>query len=155
METLNKRLSLLIEKLDFSSLRQFDKKIGVALGQTNNIVGDKQCLPGSNYLLKIKENFPQVDLNWLISGEGDMFKSEHNTDIESILEDQKVLQSENNNLKMQLNGLLNMVSVASMNQHVNFHPVSNKKTPAKKRGTVTQLPLFARSVANSARLCVL
>lgn len=153
MTTINERLLFFIKEIAKSkSLRGFDTEIGVAENHTNSIVGKKQNIPNGIYFQKLKAKYPLLSLDWLISGEGDMFKSEHNKDIESILENQKVLESENNNLKMQLNGLLNVVSVASMNQHVNFQPVSNKKTPAKKRGTVTQLPLFARSVANSTWL---
>ncbi|MFY7889484.1 MAG: hypothetical protein ACOVOW_11270 [Spirosomataceae bacterium] len=116
METINKRLEVLIHNVGFSSLRKFDKEIGVALSQTHNIVGEKQCMPGSNYLLKVKERFPQVDLNWLISGEGDMFRPDPSNDTKKANEE--FLIQENKMLKQRIQGLEFGLALAA--KHSNF-----------------------------------
>lgn len=154
MKTINERIEFLIREMKLKSIRDFDRAIGVSLGHTNNIVGAKQNSPNAEYLFKVKEKYKHINMNWLISGEGEIFEATEEEKMR-IFEENKKLESEATNLRSQLSGLLMMASIVNQKsnfQTTNFKPVSNKKTPAKKRGTVTQLPLFARSVANSTWL---
>lgn len=73
MDTLNSRLKILIEKLGYGSNRSFDKALDVPETQTASITGPKQSMPNSNYIIKLALKFPQVDLRWLMVGEGEMF----------------------------------------------------------------------------------
>jgi hypothetical protein len=92
-------------------------------------------------------------MNWLISGEGEIFEATEEEKMR-IFEENKKLESEATNLRSQLSGLLMMASIVNQKsnfQTTNFKPVSNR-TPARKRVIVSQLPLFASSVANNTWL---
>lgn len=65
------RLATLIDSLDLSR-NQFGAKINVDQSRISGyIVQGKK--PGVDFFINIKATFPEVDLNWLISGEGYIF----------------------------------------------------------------------------------
>jgi hypothetical protein len=117
MKTFNVRLKQLIEILGYSSARKFDMEIGAVESQTASVTGPKQITPKIDYIQKVKSRFPHVNLDWLISGEGEMFNvsQEEKT---KVLEDNKKLEAEVQDLRSKLDGLLMMASMA--NQHTNF-----------------------------------
>jgi CDP-glycerol glycerophosphotransferase (TagB/SpsB family) len=71
--TINERISLLVKTLGYESLSSFDKALGIARNSTHNITGTKQCNPSYLFLELIKKKFVNVDANWLLTGEGEMF----------------------------------------------------------------------------------
>lgn len=48
----------------------FSEEIGVSSTVIYNIIGGRRSNPGFELLEKIKERYPEVDLNWLVSGIG-------------------------------------------------------------------------------------
>ena len=81
------RISKILVSLGISA-RQFDKSIGTANGyflrmQKNNSSVD------SDVLERIAKIYPQINLTWLITGDGPMFKEDSTptqpTDIESYV----------------------------------------------------------------------
>lgn len=75
METINERLKFFIEEIvKPKSLRAFDLHIGVSETHTNNIIGQKQNIPNGIYFQKLKEKYPSLSLNWLISGIGSIYQ---------------------------------------------------------------------------------
>ena len=52
---------------------QFEKTIGKSSGYLK-ILKDKGGVPGSDVLIRISENFRNYDMNWLLTGEGQMWK---------------------------------------------------------------------------------
>lgn len=53
---------------------QFERAIGKSSGYLK-ILKDKGGIPGSDVLIQVSENFRQYDLNWLLTGEGEMLKT--------------------------------------------------------------------------------
>lgn len=150
----NHRVQMLIDYLlsikKIKSINDFDKQIGVSRNNTRNIISGRSKEPSFDFTRRTLSTFDFINPDWFLHNEGTMIRA--NEKVENLDE----VIEENKNLQQTVNGLVNMLSLAGQNfKTSNFQPVSNKKTPAKKRGTVTQLPLFVRSVANSARLCIL
>ncbi|NJO00853.1 MAG: helix-turn-helix transcriptional regulator [Bacteroidia bacterium] len=78
MEDLNEvqdRLNLLIYRLA-KNPNAFSMKLGVSGTQIYNIIKGKRNKPSFRLLARICEAYPQINLEWLVLGEGPMFKEE-------------------------------------------------------------------------------
>jgi len=75
-ESIKTRIELLIEKLDMSS-RQFSLTVSTSDSFARNIKDNI----GSDKIRNILRAFPQVNLYWLIDGEGEMFRNNEGTHI--------------------------------------------------------------------------
>lgn len=53
---------------------EFEKIIGKSSGYIG-VLKNKAGIPGADVLIKIAENFPSINLHWLLTGEGEMLKS--------------------------------------------------------------------------------
>lgn len=74
METINKRINKLIEKLNITAY-EFSKKMGNSRPDTlYNLLNNEESQPSPKTLNKIKDNFPEINYSWLLTGEGEMFK---------------------------------------------------------------------------------
>jgi hypothetical protein len=67
--TINQRLKILIETLGLK-VGAFSRALGVSETSTRNYT-DRSSKPGADYLEKIAIHFNQVNLTWLITGEGE------------------------------------------------------------------------------------
>jgi transcriptional regulator with XRE-family HTH domain len=70
MADFHKRLSMLVEKYSAGNSADFARKIGVNTATFHNYVA-KGRLPNAETLFAIKKHL-NVDMNWLIGGQGDM-----------------------------------------------------------------------------------
>ena len=152
METFNKRLKVLIETLGFASSRKFDMEIGVPESQTACVTGPKQTTPKIDYLQKVKVRFPQVNVDWLICGEGDMLRAESNERSSKKINEEYLVQ-ENALLKQRIQGLEFGLSLAANSANfqkntmgVNFRFVSSKKPVNQRVGLI--LKIVADSIAD-------
>lgn len=77
MSSIGKRLReyLHIRKL---TQEEFSQLTGISKQTTNNIAQDKTA-PSGDVLVKISKEYKDINLNWLISGEGEMFKFKEGT----------------------------------------------------------------------------
>lgn len=66
---LKDRLDLIIKELGLSG-RQFEKECGLPPGSYSSISDGV----GANKLKQILIKYPQISLDWIIMGDGDMFK---------------------------------------------------------------------------------
>ena len=73
MEDFKNRLQAFIESLSGVSYREFERKCGLAQGTITSI---KVKGPSVEVLMKISSTFPDLDMNWLISGRGEMLLPE-------------------------------------------------------------------------------
>lgn len=75
METIKDRLKIFAAYMNLS-VRAFESSCGLINGYINMLNE-----AGSGKLAKIHEAYPQLNMDWLLFGEGDMIKSEavHNT----------------------------------------------------------------------------
>lgn len=74
---MSKTINRIIQLLDALSLsaRQFDMSIGSANGYTLRMEKNNASV-GSDVIERIIKTYPQVNLVWLITGNGDMFVSQ-------------------------------------------------------------------------------
>ncbi len=78
--TINDRVKIIIETLYNGNKRRFSSAIGVAPTVIENIVGTRQGKPSYDVLCKVCSN-ANISEQWLLSGIGNMLKSEADTDI--------------------------------------------------------------------------
>ena len=68
-------LKKLIEKLDMPSTAEFCRKAGLNRGLVDKLMADAHS-PRMDTLEKIKKAFPQTNMNWLVSGKGEVLETE-------------------------------------------------------------------------------
>ena len=71
---MKERLSQIVEYYKLS-VREFERIIGVSEGVINKTLQRNTGLKAET-IQKIVEKFPQISLNWILLGEGEMLKSE-------------------------------------------------------------------------------
>ena len=78
----NNWVKILINKLEIPSTADFCRKTDLGRGLVDKLsTGDNR--PRFDTLVKIKEAFPQVNMNWLVSGKGEI--------LDEVLDDEEVV----------------------------------------------------------------
>lgn len=107
-EEVSKRIMLIINRLCLNK-NQLAQKLGFANVVITNITNQRN-LPSFDFLYRLKTYDNKIDLNWLITGEGDVFIAEKQNNPSENIELYKTLvaalQSENTLLKEKIDGLL-------------------------------------------------
>lgn len=70
METTKDRLLMLLEKLNMGGQNKFEEFCGMSRGTIAHSKGDVS----STNLSRIAKTYPEVNIEWLVSGNGNMFK---------------------------------------------------------------------------------
>ena len=73
MEIILDRIEQFAEKQGIK-IGALEKKIGASKGVLSRAIAQKTDIQ-SKWLSKLVENFPQIDANWLLTGEGSMYRS--------------------------------------------------------------------------------
>lgn len=73
MEEINKRLNEIAEYYGLFTYAKFAAKTGLSHQTISNYLKGKQK-PDVEKLSAIKQSFEEIDANWLLTGEGEMFK---------------------------------------------------------------------------------
>lgn len=71
---MNERIKLLISGQGLSASK-FAEKIGVQASGISHIISGRNK-PGYDFIVKVLENFPEVNPDWLLLGEGGMFRED-------------------------------------------------------------------------------
>ena len=101
----NNWIKILINKLDLSTTAEFCRKTDLGRGLVDKLsVGDNQ--PRFDTLIKIKKTFPQTNMNWLISGLGEV--------LEDVKDDDEVKLLEQYRLKIKTEGNQRLVDKFSV-----------------------------------------
>lgn len=75
-QPVHERLNFLIEQLANGVQARFAERVGVPTGTIGDILGKKKSKPGFELTGKILQAYPEVSERWLLTGEGEMLKSE-------------------------------------------------------------------------------
>jgi transcriptional regulator with XRE-family HTH domain len=77
---MKERLLLFIQKIGLNPAK-FAEKIGIQRSAISHVLSGRNK-PSYDFLLKIIENYPQIELEWLLTGKGNMMKSgnDHSND---------------------------------------------------------------------------
>lgn len=81
---INKRIQELIAAVTKGNKRAFSAMVGVSPTVIENIVGSRQGKPGFDLLEKIAYSIENINLDWLITGRGEMLKEEQKKEEVSI-----------------------------------------------------------------------
>ncbi len=74
MNTISQRIRTLVEYYARGRQNEFAASVGVNYGTLNTMLLDANANPTYRVLRKILETYPDVSGDWLLKGEGDMFK---------------------------------------------------------------------------------
>ena len=94
-------LRILIEKLEMPSTAEFCRKAGLSRGLVDKLMADAHR-PRMDTLEKIKKAFPQTNMNWLVSGKGEVLETELDE------EEAVMLEYYRKNIKSKKDEFLNM-----------------------------------------------
>ncbi|MEN2435290.1 helix-turn-helix transcriptional regulator [Weeksellaceae bacterium A-14] len=84
--TLNERISKIIEYSQLSS-SEFADEVEVQRSSISHITSGRNK-PSLDFLIKVKEKFPEIQWDWLINGEGEMLMDHEN---EKVSEEKKAI----------------------------------------------------------------
>jgi len=73
MMTIIDRLKLILERVNLTP-GNFADKIGVAPATISHILSGRNKYPSAEVMLRLHETYPDIDLNWLLTGEGTLVK---------------------------------------------------------------------------------
>jgi len=73
MMTIIERLKMIIERVKLSP-GGFAEQIGVAPATISHILNGRNKYPSAEVLLRLHDTYPDIDLNWLLTGDGMMVK---------------------------------------------------------------------------------
>ena len=129
METINDRLKILVEELGIKVLNDLDRMLGVSRNTTAHYTGLKRVKPGPEFLEKLFLKFPEIDVRWVMTGQGSMFLPEKlKLDyVEQLEKRYEQRDSEAKIFEMAMNMGMKVMSPAA-----NFQSVS-ERTPGVKK----------------------
>jgi len=87
--TINSRIKKIRKELCNDSTKELSEILGVSSQAVSNYIRDGYSV-GEGVLYKIATKFPQINANWLLTGEGDMLKSENKAHLVSLKPDTKI-----------------------------------------------------------------
>ena len=75
MMTIIDRLKMILERVNLTP-GNFADKIGVAPATISHILSGRNKYPSAEVMLRLHETYPDIDLNWLLTGEGTLIKDD-------------------------------------------------------------------------------
>ena len=88
-------LKILFKKLNMSTTAEFCKKTKISRGLVDKLVANKHN-PRLDTLQKIKNAFPQTNMNWLISGQGEVLEDVQDDEVKLLEQYRSKIKSEAN-----------------------------------------------------------
>lgn len=79
MSSINQRIQAVINEMFNGNVSEFERSSGIKPYTVKNIVGSRQTKPSYDVLESIIRNNVQISSDWLLTGEGDMLKTDQIT----------------------------------------------------------------------------
>ncbi len=86
------RIKKIIDAQNLSS-SAFANEIGVQRSSVSHVLSGRNK-PSLDFIIKIKERYPDVNLDWLLSGKGGMISAKGKKDMETIQSEKDVFKNE-------------------------------------------------------------
>lgn len=140
---INDRIDHLVHMLAEGKQRAFSRAIGIRPSTLNSIVGPLRRDPSFKVLKMIVDAYPNIDVNWLIRGEGDPFISQYHKEDKLLALYNKVLESTflAGNLK-----LLREHAHESQESFARIFGITRDNVASYERGSKPDLPLIIQIV---------
>lgn len=75
MMTIIDRLKMILDRVNLTP-GNFADKIGVAPATISHILSGRNKYPSAEVMLRLHDTYPDIDLNWLLTGEGSLVKDD-------------------------------------------------------------------------------
>ena len=75
MMTIVDRLKMILERVNLTP-GNFAEQIGVAPATISHILSGRNKYPSAEVMLRLHDTYPDIDLNWLLTGEGTLVKGD-------------------------------------------------------------------------------
>ena len=85
---MQERLKYLLEALGLSA-SQFAEKVGIQRSSMSHVLSGRNK-PSLDMLIKILEEFPDVDPDWLLLGNGEVYRSERNNQTKNSVDEDQI-----------------------------------------------------------------
>jgi hypothetical protein len=72
LSPISQRINFIIDELENGVQRQFALRVGARPGQISELFGERKSKPSSELLEKIAKAYPQLRMDWLLRGDGEM-----------------------------------------------------------------------------------
>lgn len=95
--TISQRLRLFLDSLNVEQ-QEFANALGVSQQVVSNAVNGRTKFPKSDFLVLMINAYPNLNLYWLLKGEGEMLNDENLINSEKY----QTLKAENDNLRKEL-----------------------------------------------------
>jgi transcriptional regulator with XRE-family HTH domain len=96
--TIAQRLRLFLDNLGIEQ-QEFANTLGISQQVISNALNGRTKYPKSDFLIQLIEGYPQFNIYWLLTGEGEMFTTTNNSNFST---ENKVLKLENTELRNEL-----------------------------------------------------
>ena len=73
--TIIDRLKMILDRVNLTP-GNFADKIGVAPATISHILSGRNKYPSAEVMLRLHDTYPDIDLNWLLTGEGSLVKDD-------------------------------------------------------------------------------
>lgn len=73
-ESVNQRLNLIVDTFEKGKKAAFARKAGMSPQGAQEILAGRKGDPSFKVLVKILESYPSIDANWLVLGQGSMYR---------------------------------------------------------------------------------
>lgn len=143
---MKERLDTVVKKLGLSG-RAFEKECGLADGSYSSI-GNRV---GADKLKKILFRFPQISAEWLLVGQGSMFKNEPSNEENGMNFEREVYNKEFDSLLLNHTDMKNILSslteIISCQQHDISRLISELERHGKRSDRMLNLIEYQRGIA--------
>ena len=96
--TIAQRLRLFLDNLGIEQ-QELANTISISKQVVSNAINGKTKYPKSDFLIQLLDGYPNINLYWLLTGEGEMFTTADNSNFST---ENEVLKSENTELRNEL-----------------------------------------------------
>ena len=96
-QNINERLNWFLENQNLTASKLADK-LGIQKSSISHIMSGRNK-PSFDFLLRLKEAFPEINLDWFVTGKGEAFENNKQETSQATLFSQQEVLTETNNIE--------------------------------------------------------